>query len=107
MPMRSDLRVYTTSTLRKLDPRFLASGHARPVQPRMSRSGYWFFDERYGDQAAAYVAVDPGHTPDHWPNIPARLTCDVVYERRVWAVFRRVQDRKSTRLNSSHSQISY
>jgi hypothetical protein len=54
-----------------------------------NQSGYYFFDERYGDHSAAYLAVDAGETPDHWPNLPARLTCDVCFTRSIWAVFRR------------------
>jgi hypothetical protein len=57
---------------------------------RARQSAYWFFNDKYGDQGAEYVPIDPRNTADHWPSIPARLTCDVAYSRRVWAVFRRV-----------------
>ena len=50
---------------------------------------YWLHRPRYGDPSAVYVPVDATQTADHWPNIPARLTCDIAYVRRVWAVFRR------------------
>jgi hypothetical protein len=50
---------------------------------RARQSAYWFFNDKYGDQGAEYVPIDPRNTADHWPSIPARLTCDVAYSRRV------------------------
>jgi hypothetical protein len=63
---------------------------AYPGARQQPSAAYWFFDEKYGDQDATYIPVDPGQTADRWPSIPARLTCDVTYARRVWALFRRV-----------------
>jgi len=54
-----------------------------------SGHGYYFFDDRYGDHSAAYIAVDPGSTYDHFPGEPAHLKCDVALERTIWAIFRR------------------
>src|SRR6266516_1630729 len=58
--------------------------------PPVEHRSHWFYDERHGDQLADYIPIDAGSTPDHWPSISARLTCDVAYARRIWAVFRRV-----------------
>ena len=67
-------------------PQGTATPRARPVQARRStaedrteRQSYWFYHQRYGDQATIYIPVDPGQTADHWPNIPALLTSDVAY----------------------------
>jgi hypothetical protein len=65
-----------------------------PSEAEGARSGapatYWYFDESYGDHSAAYIPVDALTTADHWPSIPAKLTCDVVLSGSVGAVFRRV-----------------
>jgi hypothetical protein len=51
---------------------------------------YWYFDDSYGDHSAAYHPVDPLTTADHWPSIPAQLTCDVAFAATVGGVLRHV-----------------
>jgi hypothetical protein len=64
---------------------------SEPADAITERQSYWFYRHRYGDPSAMFVPVDASQTADHGHNIPARLTCDVVYVRSVWAVFRRVR----------------
>src|SRR5688572_31648853 len=50
---------------------------------------------------------DSEHRPGRWPTRMADAAVTVELFRSRPVGIRRVQDRKSTRLNSSHSQISY
>src|SRR6267143_5512881 len=60
---------------------------------------FFFF---FNDTATTEIYTLSLHDALPISNRPPGRTC-----RRRWRTFRRVRDRKSTRLNSSHSSISY
>src|SRR5256886_13507655 len=65
-------------------------------------------EDHVADKAVAHDHVDPALLALTRQDVPALDVADVVDARRLLEeLVRFLQDRKSTRLNSSHSQISY
>src|SRR5690625_6780471 len=73
--------------------------HARRIRALQTRTGVAFAFAAAGgaaiEQAKRFIFVRPLHTIRHLPRVS------------VWAGVFRAEDRKSTRLNSSHVAISY